>query len=133
MKTARRRLIYRINIIVAAGLFGLLAASSITFAQSAGVFTRTGDMTTARRGHTATLLVDGKVLIVGGWGTADNQANSLASAELYDPFTGIFTATGNMTAPRGYHTATLLPDGKVLIAGGTYSGNSALISSELPE
>src|SRR5690349_13319074 len=87
-------------------LWGAASHAPMAMAQSPGTFTATGDMTTPRSGHTATLLADGTVLIVGG-----------ASAELYDPRTGTFKATGGMTTPRGGHTATLLADGKVLIAG----------------
>ena len=87
----------------------------------AGTFRLTGSMTTARYGQTATRLSDGRVLIVGG-GLAETDASiqsAYASAELYDPATGTFKATGSMHQARGNHTATLLSDGRVLIAGGS--------------
>jgi len=81
-----------------------------------GLFVETGSMTTGRRLHTATLLLDGKVLLAGGVSPAGDL---VTSAELYDPTTGTFAATGSMVAARLDHTATLLqPSGKVLIVGG---------------
>jgi hypothetical protein len=87
---------------------------------STGKFTATGSLADARWGHTATLLNDGRVLIAGGADLSDGAGN-LKTAELYDPATGAFTATGSMAAGRASHTATLLKDGRVLIAGGTNS------------
>ncbi|MDQ6740625.1 MAG: hypothetical protein M3021_09760, partial [Actinomycetota bacterium] len=84
-----------------------------------------------RARHTATLLHNGKVLIAGG-SAASNSASSLATAELFDPKTGSFGAAGEMTTPRANHSATLLADGKVLLAGGSGgTGRSLLDSAEL--
>ena len=70
--------------------------------------------------HTATLLPDGTVLLVGG--CHDSSCDSFsAGAELFDPNSGTFTVKGGMTPPRSWHTATLLRDGTVLIAGGVVS------------
>lgn len=66
---------------------------------------------------TATLLRSGMVLVAGGQ-TANYPQTFTNTAELFDPTTGLFQTTGSMTVPRTGHTATLLADGKVLIAGG---------------
>jgi hypothetical protein len=77
--------------------------------------------------HTATLLNNGTVLLVGG----QNLTTFLATAEIYNPADGSFTnTTGGLTAARANHTATLLADGSVLITGGLSTGNSVLASAE---
>jgi N-acetylneuraminic acid mutarotase len=73
-------------------------------------------MRTARYSHTATLLDDGRVLVVGGNGGA--RVGQLASAEIFDPARGAWNAAPEMSVARVEHTATLLRDGRVLIAGG---------------
>jgi hypothetical protein len=81
--------------------------------------------------HTATLLGSGKVLIAGGQSSQTPPSSLSASAELYDPATATFTATGTLNTPRLFHTATLLKTGKVLIAGGLDSNNAYIGQAEL--
>jgi hypothetical protein len=95
-------------------------ATGTVWAQSSGAFAPTGRMRMARSFHSATLLPDGHVLIAGGRvsGVQDYRGTVTATGELFDPVTGTFSPTGNMTRPRVWHTATALPTGKVLIVGG---------------
>jgi len=127
----------------AISIFG--RASTHVRARASG-FTPTGNMKSAREEHTATLLNDGKVLVVGGtqWTEILNNGGScpqmaricpvldvLPTAELYDPAAGVFTLTGSMSVKRVAHTATLLPDGTVLIAGGTDRNGTTYDTAEI--
>lgn len=96
-----------------------------------GTWTSTGAMGAARALHSATLLPDGKVFVVGGTTFNDETGGPLDSAELFDPSSGTWTATKSMDVFRVEHTATLLKDGKVLIVGGSRGGAEALDSAEL--
>jgi MYXO-CTERM domain-containing protein len=90
----------------------------------------TGAMTEARSGHTATLLVSGKVLIAGGESTAGALTTHSKTAELFDPATGTFAATGAMTAGRSFHAAALLSTNNVVVAGGV-GATAALGATEI--
>ncbi|HYO52187.1 MAG TPA: kelch repeat-containing protein [Archangium sp.] len=83
-------------------------------------------MNSLRHVHAASLLPNGRVLVTGG----SDGTSTLASAEVYDPLAGTWTATGAMTSARYYHATTLLPDGKVLVTGGS-NGSVALATAEL--
>ena len=91
----------------------------------------TGNLSVGRLyGHTATLLPNGKILIVGGIFSNGLSQGELSSAELYDPATGMWTITGNLNTARADHIAMLLPNGKVLVAGGAINcGNYCSIHS----
>ncbi len=96
-------------------------ASAELYDPRTGKFRATGSMSAARESHTATLLPDGRVLIAGGSGRTPAAAGGgpgLSSAELFDPQRGTFSATGPLATPRSSHSATLLKDGRVLVAGG---------------
>jgi N-acetylneuraminic acid mutarotase len=89
----------------------------------------TGSLGTARSLHTATSLANGKVLVVGGINVINPCCTDTDSAELYDPATGQWSATGNPSAPRSNHIAVRLANGKVLIAGGNGDPFSNVLNS----
>ncbi|HYO54947.1 Kelch repeat-containing protein, partial [Archangium sp.] len=112
---------------------GQCSFSNITaelYTPATGTWSSAGYLNVLRFHHTATLLPDGKVLVTGG-GTSEYGGSVLGSAELYDPATGTWALTGSMSTPRRHHTATALPGGKVLIAGGNDGGGTLLSSAEL--
>jgi hypothetical protein len=84
------------------------------------VFSPTGAMSTSRWSHTATPLPDGRVLVAGGFtGFAGGNAQSVTdTAEIYDPTTGTWSNTASLGTRRALHSAAVLADGKVLVAGG---------------
>jgi galactose oxidase-like protein len=99
-------------------------------------FAPTGSMASRRVWHSLNLLPDGMVLAAGGEtescaGFGCLFAGSLDTAELYDPSAGAFYETGSMTAARETHTATLLKDGTVLIAGGVSYGGIGIFGGSL--
>ena len=120
------------RVLIAGGTNSIGLDSAEIYDPATGAFSPTGSMTTARQNHAATLLKDGRVLIVGG--TANGVTGpfgTLASAELYDPARGKFTAAGSMTTARSGPTATLMLDGRVMVIGGVDESSKALNSAEI--
>jgi hypothetical protein len=112
------------------------AAAAYLYDPATATFSATGSLRTGRLAHTATLLANGRVLIAGGVAPpVAGQGNSvnLASAELFNPSTGTFSVTGSLSTVRQGAAVALLPDGKVLFAGGNNGSGyaNALSSAEL--
>ncbi len=113
---------------ISAGLDVLKSAE--IYDPAANTWTNAADMNIARHSHSATLLMDGRVLVAGG----DNGFGEIAESEIYDPGTNVWTETvnlpldigagNNMPHARLKHTATLLPDGRVLAVGGVIAGTA---------
>jgi hypothetical protein len=119
--------------VLAAGGGSPRLVSAELYDLATGTFTPTsGSMSPADRCmHTATLLQNGMVLIAGGNSSLSGLPNgqALFSAELYDPTAGTFTLTGRMNTSRERHTATLLNNGTVLIAGVTTASADLIVLS----
>jgi hypothetical protein len=85
-----------------------------------------GRVLVSRRGHTATLLADGRVLVAGGFVCCTGNGQLFTdAAEIYDPTTGRFQLTGSLAQGRGFHRATRLADGRVLLSGGFAAAGAA--------
>jgi hypothetical protein len=100
-------------------------SGSEVFDPAAGSWTPTGLMQLRRSTHTATRLLDGRVLVAGGGSCGDTYSD----AEIYDPNTNAWTATGSMSVPRDYHRAARLPDGRVLVSGGEVHENGTVLAT----
>jgi len=120
------------QVLVAGGNDVYTYSSTELYNPVTGTWTTSGSMSTNRLLHTATLLTNGQVLIAGGV-NAPNDGNwfMLSSAELYNPTTGTWTTIGSMITNRWSHTATLLINGQVLVAGGSDAINDFVSSAEL--
>jgi uncharacterized protein (TIGR03437 family) len=115
------------RIVFTGPIFGLSFLLTISANAQSPAWSATGALSTARSLHTATPLSNGKVLVVGGINILSPCCTNTGNAELYDPATGQWTATGNPSTPRANHIAARLASGKVLIA----SGNGAPFSNIL--
>ena len=109
---------------------GQALASTELYDPAANRFFPGPRMTTPRAEHTATLLPDGRVLMAAGV-AAGYDRPFLRSAEVYDPAAGRFIATASLITPRRSHIANLLPDGRVLITGGSSARGNVLSSAEI--
>jgi N-acetylneuraminic acid mutarotase len=122
-------------------------SSSEEYDPESDTWSGVSDMNQGRMFHTSTLLYDGRVLVTGGsaeplimdpWRDIFDarlgilgEGKTLASVEIFDPATGAWTTLQDMEIARKVHTATILPDGVVLIVGGTTLSGSATSSFEL--
>jgi hypothetical protein len=121
-------------VLVAGGVgdWPTVLASAELYDPASGSWTATGDLNTTRYGASATLLPNGKVLVTGGQHVEGCCVVSLASTELYDLVSGTWSTTGSLHTARRSHTATLLPNGMVLVAGGYGTSDfDVLASAEL--
>jgi hypothetical protein len=101
-----------------------------------GTFSALPNLSHPRQNPTATLLASGDVLVAGGfsvWGNLNQPTGELSSAEIYDHRTRTFREIGSMAVARALHTATALPGGRVLVAGGSASSQSAEVFDEATE
>ncbi|NOK16222.1 kelch repeat-containing protein [Corallococcus carmarthensis] len=109
------------------GGYNQMIAVSETYDPVTGRWTATGAMPAAHKWHTASLMPDGRVLVVGGVASQESGwALGTNSTEAYNPMTGTWQRSGLLQVARGDHTATLLPSGRLLIAGGyNFTTNSS--------
>ena len=101
---------------------GCPVSSAELYNPVAGTFANTGALSVPRFNHSATLLTNGQVLVAGGYSSCTATCTSETTAELFDPSAGTFSSTQALSTARSGQTATLVPSGDVVIAGGTSAG-----------
>lgn len=117
-----------LSLVAIAPVFGQLASRPVAALPTADlvpstiVWNRAGDLIQPRLAHTATLLLNGKVLVYGGYASNERQSLvSLRSSEVFDPVTRTWGLATSAFYARAGHQATLLPNGRVLVTGGAYN------------
>jgi len=141
MRNARRlhtaTLLPNGKVLVAGGFNGVVGRDSATttaeiYDPAIGTWRSTGNLQLARARHTATLLANGQVLVVGGLNDSQSASFTVTdTAELYDPVTETWSRTGRLNWARSSHTATLLPSGRILIVGGSTEAFEILRTAEV--
>jgi len=126
----RRRVCNKSRLLVSVLMLSLATVGGLA---AAGSWSSTGGMSETRATHTATLLLDGRVLVSGGENIENGPGQNLASAEIYDPNQGTWSAAAAMASKRRDFTATVLPvDGRVLVIGGfSFADGGALLTAEI--
>jgi hypothetical protein len=113
--------------VLIAGDLGGAGKTAETFTRRTGFVPLDGELTTGRGMHRATPLADGTVLLTGGFegGPGAQPTSATEAAEIFDPTNDTFVSVQPLSRPRTFHTATLLPDGRVLVTGGEDKLNGA--------
>jgi hypothetical protein len=123
------------RVLIAGGMVenGVFLNSAELFDPAKGTFIAAANMQSRRVEHSATLLPNGKVLIAGGLAgrASEGGPGVTATTEIFNPATGRFAPGPSMKTPRTGHAAVLLPNGKVLVAGGAKSDEPGLASAEI--
>jgi hypothetical protein len=107
----------------------VVLATALRWSRARG-FSAVASMASPRVGHTATLLPDGRVLVIGGE-RLDGGMSPIASAELFDPRRDAWVPAGELAVARQHHTAALLPDGRVVVIGGQVAGLGTTAAIEI--
>ena len=110
---------------------GTVTATAEIYDPASGTWHGAARMSVARYHHMAALLPDGRVLVTGGWALTSNSDKSLASAEIYDPATNRWTATGSMATGRARGSIAALPDGRVLVVDGVDPAYHVMATTEI--
>jgi hypothetical protein len=113
------------------GETGTVSASAEIYDPRTDKWHEAKSMSKPRYVHSAVLLADGRVLVAGGWWYTSNSDPSHAGAEIYDPTSDTWTATGPLVTPRAQFEMGLLPDGRVLAVGGVDAAYKTLATSEI--
>ena len=119
------------DVLIAAGDDWAVNPVAYLYNPTTHTFSATGALHTGQVDATASILADGRVLVIGGYNNAAPNSHEVRSAEIYDWHTGAWTSAGNMVEARYDATATLLPNGNVLVAGGACTSAQICASAEL--